>query len=223
MSRSPGDTLRIYLERGHRRTFAVAVDWPGLARSARAGDEAVAVLLAYLPRYLPVARSMGLEPPPPEVRVDVVDEVEGTTTTDVGAPGVVPPLDDDWAWTPQRAERELGLLDACRRRLDEVAGQAPPTLRKGPRGGGRDTAAIVEHVAGAEVAFARKAGVRVSPPPRDRAGQDALRAAFDEALRHGDGRRPAPTGWPAAYAVRRVAWHALDHAWEIEDRSSTAG
>jgi hypothetical protein len=25
--------------------------------------------------------------------------------------------------------------------------------------------------------------------------------------------------WPAGYAVRRVAWHALDHAWEIEDRS----
>ena len=26
--------------------------------------------------------------------------------------------------------------------------------------------------------------------------------------------------WPWRYAARRVAWHALDHAWEIEDKSS---
>ena len=25
--------------------------------------------------------------------------------------------------------------------------------------------------------------------------------------------------WPVPYAARRIAWHALDHAWEIEDRS----
>jgi len=25
--------------------------------------------------------------------------------------------------------------------------------------------------------------------------------------------------WPTRYAAHRVAWHALDHAWEIEDRS----
>ena len=26
--------------------------------------------------------------------------------------------------------------------------------------------------------------------------------------------------WEPRYAVRRSAWHALDHAWEIQDRSS---
>jgi hypothetical protein len=37
-------------------------------------------------------------------------------------------------------------------------------------------------------------------------------------------RRPSdgsPLGgkrWPSRYAARRIAWHALDHAWEIEDR-----
>lgn len=25
--------------------------------------------------------------------------------------------------------------------------------------------------------------------------------------------------WPARYFVRRVAWHVLDHAWEIVDRA----
>jgi hypothetical protein len=24
--------------------------------------------------------------------------------------------------------------------------------------------------------------------------------------------------WPPRYFVRRIAWHELDHAWEIEDR-----
>jgi hypothetical protein len=28
-----------------------------------------------------------------------------------------------------------------------------------------------------------------------------------------------PKGWPTRYAARRIAWHALDHAWEIEDKS----
>ena len=26
-------------------------------------------------------------------------------------------------------------------------------------------------------------------------------------------------GWPAAYGARRIAWHVLDHAWEIEDKA----
>ena len=27
--------------------------------------------------------------------------------------------------------------------------------------------------------------------------------------------------WPALFAMRRSAWHSLDHAWELQDRSST--
>jgi hypothetical protein len=26
-------------------------------------------------------------------------------------------------------------------------------------------------------------------------------------------------GWPVRAMVRRMAWHVLDHAWEIEDKS----
>ena len=26
-------------------------------------------------------------------------------------------------------------------------------------------------------------------------------------------------GWLPRYAARRIAWHVLDHAWEIEDKS----
>ncbi|MEY2437652.1 MAG: hypothetical protein QOF97_2488, partial [Acidimicrobiaceae bacterium] len=28
-----------------------------------------------------------------------------------------------------------------------------------------------------------------------------------------------PKGWAYRYAARRIAWHALDHAWEMQDRS----
>ena len=28
--------------------------------------------------------------------------------------------------------------------------------------------------------------------------------------------------WAPRYFVRRSAWHAIDHAWEIEDRASPA-
>jgi len=27
-------------------------------------------------------------------------------------------------------------------------------------------------------------------------------------------------GWNTSYVVRRMAWHVVDHLWEIEDRRS---
>jgi hypothetical protein len=45
---------------------------------------------------------------------------------------------------------------------------------------------------------------------------DQQRAALAGALRAG-----APgAAWQARYVIRRCAWHALDHAWEIEDKSA---
>jgi hypothetical protein len=34
-----------------------------------------------------------------------------------------------------------------------------------------------------------------------------------------DGSPLADRKWTQRYAARRIAWHALDHAWEMEDRS----
>jgi hypothetical protein len=28
--------------------------------------------------------------------------------------------------------------------------------------------------------------------------------------------------WPVRYALPRIAWHVLDHAWEIEDETPTS-
>ena len=38
-----------------------------------------------------------------------------------------------------------------------------------------------------------------------------------------DGTPLVPKGWPPRYAARRIAWHVLDHAWEMQDRADPAG
>ncbi|MEA2537858.1 MAG: hypothetical protein QOF11_2092, partial [Chloroflexota bacterium] len=105
--------------------------------------------------------------------------------------------------------------------FDRVAAAAPAELRKGPRGGGRNTAKIVGHVIEADHAYAREVGVRLRPPsPGDRAAVEAERAAMLEVIRQpSDGSPLADRRWTTRYAARRIAWHALDHAWEIEDRT----
>ena len=80
---------------------------------------------------------------------------------------------------------------------------------------------MVGHVIEADGAYAREMGVP-SPYPAatDRAAVEAMRAAMLDVLRRpSDGTPLADRKWTARYAARRVAWHALDHAWEIEDRS----
>jgi hypothetical protein len=153
----------------------------------------------------------------------VVERLQGGAGTDFGAPGEAPradavPLDD------ADLRRLLTMLRACWRTFDAVAAGAEGiTLATGPRGGGRSLARIVDHVIEAEGAYLRALGWR---PPRDAADPTALRAAVAEGLAaSAGGEIPArgPRGgvrWTARYLVRRSAWHALDHAWEIEDRSA---
>ena len=58
------------------------------------------------------------------------------------------------------------------------------------------------------------------PDPADRAAIDTMRAAMLEVLREpSDGSPLAGRKWTTRYAAGRIAWHALDHAWEMEDRS----
>ena len=71
---------------------------------------------------------------------------------------------------------------------------------------------MARHVQEAERSYGRSFGVKV-PPRTPWADQ---RRALTAAVRAG-----APDGrWPLRYAVRRTAWHVLDHAWEIEDRAT---
>ena len=42
---------------------------------------------------------------------------------------------------------------------------------------------------------------------------------LEELRKASDGGPMGGKKWPPRYAARRLAWHVLDHLWEIEDRS----
>ncbi len=203
----------VYLEVGSKRVFAGALDWPGWIRAGK--DEALALeaLAAAAERYGPVAGAAGFPlPAGAAASLKVVERVKGNATTDFGAPGP-PAKADGEALTGLELERQLILLVAAWGALDKVVAGAPAGLRKGPRGGGRDRDQIVEHVLGAESAYASALGLKLRAPDPKRAAVAEFRAAIVAGLTVGGGK------WPARYAIRRIAWHALDHTWEIEDRS----
>jgi hypothetical protein len=217
----------IYLEQGAKRTFACAVDWPGWCRVDRGDDAAIATLAAYADRYAAVAGEAGAAFPFAGVdaesvraQLTVVERVKGSGATDFGAPYAVPELDGA-PLDEATAHRHADLVAASWRVFDAVVAGAPAELRKGPRGGGRDRDEIVTHVAEAERSYARSLGVRYTPTQFGRAGgQAAMRAELIAVLRAArDGASLVDKGWPARYASRRLAWHVLDHAWEIEDKA----
>jgi hypothetical protein len=212
----------VSIERGSRRVFAAALDWPGWCRSGKDEDAALAALIAYAPRYGLVAKKarIGFNPGP-AAALRVVEHLAGTATTDFGAPDSVAQRDTR-PLAATEAKRIATLLSAAWVIFDEVIAGAPAELRKGPRGGGRDRDQVAEHVLGAEGAYARKLGLRLKPPTRDdRRGMAEFRTAIADVLaKPSNGGALVERGWPQRYAARRIAWHALDHAWEVQDRSA---
>jgi hypothetical protein len=197
---------KVYLEVGSKKVFACALDWPGWCRSAKTEDLALEALEEYAPRYAAVTKIAKI--PFRHGSFDVVESIKGNATTDFGAPAMVAKADQG-RLTAKQAERIATLLDASWKVLDRVVKGAPASLRKGPRGGGRDRDKMVEHVANAEEAYARKLGLK-----------HATRAEILAAIRGARDATPVKeNGWPPRYVARRMAWHALDHAWEIEDKS----
>ena len=215
--------VEVGIETGTKRVFAWAVGWPGWCRSGRDAEGAIEALTTYAERFAPVAARAGLTLPDVD-DVRVVERVAGDMTTDFGAPGQVAPS-DVLRVDQAEAERGAALVRAAWDTLAEVAASAPESLRKGPRGGGRDRDKMLQHVLGAEAAYARKVGVRHREPTLgDDAAVEALRADLLAVLvRPSDGAAPVERGWPTRYAARRVAWHVLDHAWEMQDRSESPG
>jgi hypothetical protein len=216
-----GDSrLAVFVEAGRRRVFASALDWPGWARSGKTEELAVAALMDYLPRYLPVVAMAG-DAVPEGVLMITERYPDLAKNADFGALGEIAPSDSRPLSAADGA-RLAALLSAAWDSFDAVAAAAPAQLRKGPRGGGRDTAQIVDHVLGAEAMYARKLGLA---PTNIGEGGDpvtAMRAAIVTALRDPSTLHTPAKGWPARTAVRRMAWHVLDHLWEIEDKSDGA-
>lgn len=220
--------IDVYLEIGKKRTFAGALAWPGWCRSGRDEASALQALCDYGPRYEQVLHTTGVQfqSPTDIAAFAVVERIEGTTTTDFGAPDVAPSSDTSPIDTLELQFLQM-LLTAYWRAFDTAVQQASgKVLRKGPRGGGRDLERIIQHVLGAERSYLAALGWRHRPREASvewqERGQlrDQVLAALAAAAR-GDLPTRGPRGgsmWAPRYFVRRAGWHVLDHVWEIEDR-----
>ncbi len=214
--------IKVYLEIGNKKVFASALDWPGWSRADRNEDQALQALLDYGARYAQVLNNGGKDFIPPKDVSDlvVIDRLPGNSTTDFGAPAVIPDADRE-PFELEHLEFSTRLLQPCWSAFDNaVQAAAGSELRKGPRGGGRDVDNIVTHVLEADrgylarIAWKHKVDEQLS----------SIRQAIIEALEIAAAEGLPDSGprggkiWPARYFVRRSAWHILDHTWEIEDR-----
>jgi hypothetical protein len=217
--------VRVMLEQGKKkRVVACAFEWPGWDRSAKIGEDVLAVLSAYRPRYATVAELAGFGAEFGATgKLKVVEHIEGNGMTDYyGVSGRAAAPEND-PMTDAECERKIALLRASWTTFDDAAARVSPELRKGPRGGGREKDHIIRHVNGAEIhEFAPKVGVKVPLETRD--DPDALgayRDAFLEGIREHHARNEPARSWALQFLIRRCTWHMLDHAWELEDRDLT--
>jgi hypothetical protein len=219
----------VYVEVGSKRVFAGAMGWPGWCRSGRDEPSALQALIEYGPRYAAAVRKAvdGFEPARDARDLNLVERLEGDATTDFGAPHV-PPAFDSLPLDLEELDRLSRLLRASWEAFDSAAEAAASViLRTGPRGGGRDVPKMRAHVLGADASYVAalggtfRAGGR-GPGENPRLVRETFMNTLVARVR-GELPTRGPKGglrWSPRYAIRRSAWHALDHAWEIEDRST---
>ena len=111
-------------------------------------------------------------------------------------------------------------MQAAWEHFDEASVTVAMPLTKGPRGRGRERDQLVRHVYASERHnWWRKVGIREDDAVRLTPQQlGALRKRYVAAIReyHAEGR--LARRWPLRFLIRRTTQHALDHAWELEDR-----
>jgi hypothetical protein len=207
----------IYIELGGKKAIAWSLEWPGWCRIRRSEEEALQALIETEARYRLIAQRAGLMFVPGDLVV--VERLPGDANTAWGVPSVLAPAETR-PLDAATAQRNVALLRASWDMLEEIVAASPLELRKGPRGGGRDRDEIWHHVIEAERAYARKIGVRHKPfDVNDKTALTAMRGEIITVLSQPSSGEPLVAGgWNASYAFRRMAWHVVDHLWEIEDR-----
>jgi len=220
--------LTAFLEVGKKKIFAGSTEWPGYCRWAKSEEDALQALVDYGPRYAKVLDAGGLTYTPIQSveQIEVVERHPGTATTDFG--GTSAKLEyDTRPIDTQTLQFFLDVMQTCWKAFDQAAEQAVGReLSTGPRGGGRDPEKIKAHIFESERAYLRRIAGKF------KADQDAdlddemhrlrqtILDAFAQAVTEGlpdTGPRGGKI-WTPRYFVRRLTWHTLDHAWEIEDR-----
>jgi hypothetical protein len=220
--------LRVLVEQPTRgkRWVAVAADWPGFERGGKSEDEGLQKLARYVPRYLSVARRARLGSElEAQTEIVVIGRYPGVGSTDFWGISFAPsPLDREPFDAPA-FDRQVRLLRAAWDEFDDTAARVSPELRPGARGGGRSRDQIVRHVLANEGGeFSKR--VMAKSELEDLLTPGGLahhRDRYVEAMRawYAEGK---PLGkWTIPYLLRHTAYHALDHAWEMQDRDLTDG
>ena len=225
-------TVRTVLEVSAKRSFASALDWPGWSRSGRSPEEARDNLFGYAERYATVARraGMSLAMPSSVDQLEIVERLAGNKTTEFGAPSAIAAAEEELP-DPDALASLIALLEAAWATFDAATRSAEGVaLATGPRGGGRTLDAMRSHVRDAEAAYLSRLGSR-APSSADEdpdRPMRLLRERFVEVVNAVASGEPLAepsrtrTHWPVRYAIRRAAWHVLDHAWELQDRAAGA-
>ena len=216
---------RSSIEAAEKKAFATAIDWPGWSRSGKTEELAIEALLAYADRYAAVAGLPARRSPTGAVSTSRSSSASGGGGgTEFGVPSTVTKHDarkvtaaeaDAWrAWSRRRGGRSTESAAGGTGGAPEGAARRRPEHLEGDRARRRIGRCL------------RTGDGREDPgagPVGQEGGQgDAQRDARRSCGRLRDGSPIAGRRWPPRYAAHRIAWHALDHAWEIEDRSEPA-
>ncbi|MFN2581213.1 MAG: hypothetical protein ABR498_00515 [Candidatus Dormibacteria bacterium] len=219
--------MDVSVEVGPQRgtTVASVIECPGWTRIGRDETTAMERLDAVRARYAAVVDGLVMLPRSRTARV--VERIAGTSTTDFGAPAMLTSAD---LLPLQRHERErlAELLDRAWHTFDAAFSAVPPRERARKPKSGRAPDAMrwhlletdAMHVAGLGRAFCKpdRAALEHSEESTRAQLRDALdavptRTRFEPVSRFG-------FAWTPPFVVRRAVWHALDHAWELEDRAA---
>ena len=152
------------------------------------------------------------------------ERIDGTSVTDFGALARLS-SDDRRPFTAADVDRLQRLLSASWATFDAVYRRIPAAARSRKPGVGRSPAAMRFHLLDADLMHRAAFGPAFRKPAPDDVDrlEPTVRVAILDALASVPlGLRTEPTRrygfeWTPRFAVRRAAWHALDHAWQLED------
>jgi len=179
-------------------------------------------------RYAQVAGRAGLTfaAPPSIEAFEVVEHVPGTATTDFGAPSI-PLTSDQEPLEEADIDRFIALLTTCWTTFDDALNSFSADQHDIKPERGRSPDAMRLHLLEADRMHLSAFGpaFRQPDPTRVTEQEAEVREQIITALRvvpRGEDiapRRRYGFSLIPRFAVRRSAWHALDHAWELQDRS----
>jgi hypothetical protein len=222
------ERIPVALEIGpKRRVFAQALDWIGWCRADKDEVTALNQLVLACSRYARVAQRAGLTfaAPPSIEAFEVVERVPGTATTDFGAPAV-PLTSDQEPLEEEDIKRLISLLTACWATFDDALKSISADLHDIKPERGRSPDAMRLHLLDTDRMHLSAFGpaFRQSDPAHVAEQEAAVREQIIAELRAIPRekviapRRRYGFIWTPRFAVRRSAWHALDHAWELQSR-----